>query len=1169
MSFKDDGPTAANATPGTAITITLDETTLSTDTKSFASYFSSAAYGTDGAGSVAYALKLSGEGIGSGLYALDTADISSTDGDGVGQGVEIKLYSNGSIIEGRTVSSSGTLYFTLTADTNAGTVTFTQSQNVWHPYTSDLPLDVALAPASNALQLVQTVTDADGDTSKAGLDLGAGKFAITAHPDAITVSGGSYNENSPRAVFTVNANLGQWLTLDVVDAATTDKAPTGDDEGKDAINGDALTSANIFYSIDGGATWTKYTAAFQSGTANVLVAVDISNEVDTVYEGEEQLKLVVNSGQTTVGSGYSSIFDDGTGDITAEITESTTGNTGTDDPTVPKDDDRPIEVVGGNFNENSGSVVFTVNANPDQWLTLNVVDEASGDKAATGDNEGKTDDSLDLAPIHYSIDGGKTWVLYTGPFQAGTLDVLVAVDVANEIDDVYEGEEQFKLIVNEGQATESSGYSSLFDDGTGIVTDLITDKTKDYTGTDNGRPKDDDRPIEVVGGNFNENSGSAVFTVNANPGQWLTLNVVDQASGAKAPTGDNEGKADDSLDLAPIHYSIDGGKTWVLYTGPFQAGTLDVLVAVDVANETDDVYEGEEQFKLIVNEGQATESSGYSSLFDDGTGTVTQPINDKTKDYAGTDNGEPKDDDRPIEVVGGNFNENSGSAVFTVNANPGQWLTLNVVDQASGAKAPTGDNEGKADDSLDLAPIHYSIDGGKTWVLYTGPFQAGTLDVLVAVDVANEIDDVYEGEEQFKLIVNEGQATESSGYASLFDDGTGTVTNQISDKTTDYAGADNGQPKDDDRPVRVNDIQVNEGSPFAIFQITGGENQLVSLTLADETAGPTDYGVALEVSTNGGQTWVPYTGGKVALSESGTMLVRTPVRQDTLYEVRETFVLQVTTTSNVTSAGTAAITDDGTGDIFNPDGTLNSSALKDDDRPVASTPPPVTPPAPASAPAPLAPPDSPIAPMPPFDSATLLPERSPLPLLQDRQDTFQDTLTSNAGFPVVVVEGTTPRLTVNSGVTDQFVEPSTLTRFALPFDAFAHTKSDAVISLQAKQADGSDLPAWVQFDAQSGTFQVNPPADFNGELKIMVIARDAEGREATAPFRFFVGQDKDKAKPQAQGRLSLSEQIKLAGKRPAALTDLLRNADGKPVAGKLVVEKSPAKVPAVREVATV
>jgi hypothetical protein len=207
--------------------------------------------------------------------------------------------------------------------------------------------------------------------------------------------------------------------------------------------------------------------------------------------------------------------------------------------------------------------------------------------------------------------------------------------------------------------------------------------------------------------------------------------------------------------------------------------------------------------------------------------------------------------------------------------------------------------------------------------------------------------------------------------------------------------------------------------------------------------------------------------------------------------------------------------------------------------------------------------------MPPFDSATLLPERSPLPLLQDRQDTFQDTLTSNAGFPVVVVEGTTPRLTVNSGITDQFVESNALTRFALPFDAFAHTKSDAVISLQAKQADGSDLPAWVQFDAQSGTFQVNPPADFNGELKIMVIARDAEGREATAPFRFFVGQDKDKDKPQVQGRLSLSEQIKLAGKRPNALTDLLRNADGKLVTAKPVVERMPAKAPAVREVAAV
>ena len=49
---------------------------------------------------------------------------------------------------------------------------------------------------------------------------------------------------------------------------------------------------------------------------------------------------------------------------------------------------------------------------------------------------------------------------------------------------------------------------------------------------------------------------------------------------------------------------------------------------------------------------------------------------------------------------------------------------------------------------------------------------------------------------------------------------------------------------------------------------------------------------------------------------------------------------------------------------------------------------------------------------------------------------------------------------------------------------------------------------------------------------MMVIARDQEGREAVAPFRFFIGDEKAKGK--LAGRMSLTEQLKLATKRPAA-----------------------------------
>ena len=140
-----------------------------------------------------------------------------------------------------------------------------------------------------------------------------------------------------------------------------------------------------------------------------------------------------------------------------------------------------------------------------------------------------------------------------------------------------------------------------------------------------------------------------------------------------------------------------------------------------------------------------------------------------------------------------------------------------------------------------------------------------------------------------------------------------------------------------------------------------------------------------------------------------------------------------------------------------------------------------------------------------------------------------------------MVEATTANLSVANGITDQFVEGNKPSTFALPYDAFVHTRADATILLIAKQADGRPLPAWVQFDAQSGTFQLDPPQGFNENLQIKVIARDSEGREAAAMFRFFVGDAK--AKP--VGRSSLSEQIRLAANRSTHWQNLVRTQNDK------------------------
>jgi hypothetical protein len=152
LAFKDDGPSVS--TTGTEPTLTVDETVLATnDTKSFAANFSSA-FGADGAGTLTYAL---GVVVGaSGL--VDTA---------TGQAVNLSL--NGAVVEGRTAISN-LLVFTASVAAN-GDVTLDQIRAVVHPNTTN-PDDSKTLTADNLITLTATITDKDGDSAQATLNIG-------------------------------------------------------------------------------------------------------------------------------------------------------------------------------------------------------------------------------------------------------------------------------------------------------------------------------------------------------------------------------------------------------------------------------------------------------------------------------------------------------------------------------------------------------------------------------------------------------------------------------------------------------------------------------------------------------------------------------------------------------------------------------------------------------------------------------------------------------------------------------------------------------------------------------------------------------------------------------------------------------------------------------------
>ncbi|CAG8871254.1 DUF5801 repeats-in-toxin domain-containing protein [Pseudomonas fluorescens] len=152
LVFKDDGPSIT--TTGTEPTLTVDETVLLTnDTQSFAANFNSG-FGADGAGTLTYAL-----GVVAGASGLtDTAS---------GQAVNLSL--NGTVVEGRTATGN-LLVFTVSVAAN-GSVTLDQLRAVVHSDPAN-PDDSTSLSSDNLVTLTATITDGDGDSAPATLNIG-------------------------------------------------------------------------------------------------------------------------------------------------------------------------------------------------------------------------------------------------------------------------------------------------------------------------------------------------------------------------------------------------------------------------------------------------------------------------------------------------------------------------------------------------------------------------------------------------------------------------------------------------------------------------------------------------------------------------------------------------------------------------------------------------------------------------------------------------------------------------------------------------------------------------------------------------------------------------------------------------------------------------------------
>jgi VCBS repeat-containing protein len=98
------------------------------------------------------------------------------------------------------------------------------------------------------------------------------------------------------------------------------------------------------------------------------------------------------------------------------------------------------------------------------------------------------------------------------------------------------------------------------------------------------------------------------------------------------------------------------------------------------------------------------------------------------------------------------------------------------------------------------------------------------------------------------------------------------------------------------------------------------------------------------------------------------------------------------------------------------------------------------------------------------------------------------TLSATSDF-TLAVNAVNDAPVVARALVGQSVNEDTAWSYTVPAGTFTDVDGNA-LTLSATLASGSDLPAWVSFDAATGRFSGTPPLNFNGSLALRVTASD-------------------------------------------------------------------------------
>jgi hypothetical protein len=697
---------------------------------------------------------------------------------------------------------------------------------------------------------------------------------------------------------------------------------------------------------------------------------------------------VARSGATATDT--STVTDDGSGRVYGPGGLPGVDNLATEvDESLPTDQ-RPVLSVAGMDDVSEGSpAVFA--------LTLDRACEQATEIALALSHESTETGDFNPALVVFTNPAdpaGSALTVTNGRFTLPPGVTSVHVRVATNTDDVYEGPESFRLtagftdpvlkFVDASAATPvarsgatASDTSTVIDDGSGRV----------YGPGGLPVPGEtlptDQRPALSLAGVDNVSEGSpAVFALTVDIPSEQPTEIALALAHVDTETGDI-----DTTLVVFTNPADPAGSALTVTNGRFTLPSGVTSVYVRVATSSDGVYEGPESFRLtasftdpvlkFVDPDAATPvarsgatATDTSTVTDDSFGRVYGPGGLPGVDNpatTGVDESLPTDQ-RPVLSVEGVDDVSEGSpAVFAVALDlPCEHATQ--IDLALSHVSSEADDF----DATLVVFTNPADPAGSALTVTNGRFTLPAGTTVVYARVASSTDAVYEGPESFRLtasfvdpmlkFVDPDAATPvarsgatASDTSTLLDDGTGRVYGSGGLPVTDDSSTPNVDESaaDDDRPtIAVSSPMVNEAAGHAVFSVTLSHlsTQDLRFTPSIATTGSgighavpgTDMGAsaALQVSTDGGQTWSSAASGVTIAAGTSGLLLRTPVMNEgtPLYEGAETFLLHtgaVTVDGTATPAamrnpsgatGTGTIMDDGTGSV--PTGTT-----PDDDRP--------------------------------------------------------------------------------------------------------------------------------------------------------------------------------------------------------------------------------------------